>query len=358
MVQYLLNEMNIPNEMIEIEVPMSYFRKGARGRADIIVYGTSETARVPVLIVECKAPHIPLTDDVFDQVVTYDEIIFANTVIFTNGQELYIYSWNEEKHDYLPLRSLPSYDDLVSLQKLEFIFEQNLEWIRPTKEELKIPEVIEEFRDFGWLGEDTPILISPFILELACFLRDTSRKLLPQKKQGLKIISDCGLRYTTFGNAAGGSWEGDYRYFILEDDKGNSQIISITILGSLKCVNDPKFGTRKGTTTLIVAIDDYEVSHNSIQLNLDKYVMIQGNKYIIWHDGTLTKGKQGAVRKSDVLNFIRDKAPELMSEDNDRIILGTFISSQGLDWNDKTTVDFIIKLIKYALIRDQYRRLK
>lgn len=357
MVHFLHKEMNVPYEMIELEVPLSYFSKGAKGRADIIVYNTIETDYIPVLIVECKAPHIPLTDDVFNQVVRYDNVLSANTIMLTNGYEFYIYSWNDEEHCYFPLKSLPLYDELGSRQNLEFNFEQPTEWIRPTKDELKSVELFDKFMNLNWIGEDTPEFLKLFLLDLACFIRDTSGTLNSQQSYGLKVISDGGIRYTTFGNAAGGNW-GEYRYFILEDNEGNNQIVSITVLGSLKCVDHPVFGTRKGTTTLIVAIDDYEISHNSIQLNLDKYITVEDNRYTIWHDGTLTKGKQGAVRKSDVLEFVCKRAPELMSSDGNKIILGVFDNSVGITWGTQNSNEFILRLLKYAIIRDEYRKLK
>lgn len=38
-IQFLIKDMQVPTEYIEVEVPMSYFKKGLKGRADIIVYG-------------------------------------------------------------------------------------------------------------------------------------------------------------------------------------------------------------------------------------------------------------------------------------------------------------------------------
>ncbi|GIW49000.1 MAG: hypothetical protein KatS3mg079_476 [Caloramator sp.] len=118
----------------------------------------------------------------------------------------------------------------------------------------------------------------------------------PINFEDLKIIED-GHRYTSFGNAGGGIWEGDYRYFILEDEQGNNQIISMSIFGSLKCTDHPQFGNRNGNTIFVVSIDDFEKRHNSLQLNLDKYTKIKGNEFTIWHDGTITIGKKWCSKK-------------------------------------------------------------
>jgi hypothetical protein len=106
-VQYLILEKDVPKDMIEVEVPMSYFVPKAKGRADIIVYAIKNDSRVPILIVECKSQNTPLIDDVFDQVYDYEEVLYANTVAVTNGVELFVETWNEESGFYIPLKELP-----------------------------------------------------------------------------------------------------------------------------------------------------------------------------------------------------------------------------------------------------------
>lgn len=42
----------------------------------------------------------------------------------------------------------------------------------------------------------------------------------------------------------------------------------------------------------------------------------------------------------------------------DKIILGSFDCSKEINWNQKNTRDFIINIIKYAILRDEFRMLK
>lgn len=102
--QYLIIEKCVPKEMIDVEVPMSYFVPKAKGRADIIVYTVETDKKIPILIVECKSTNTPLTDDVFNQVYDYEEVLFANTVAVTNGVEQFVETWNEEVNSYIPLQ--------------------------------------------------------------------------------------------------------------------------------------------------------------------------------------------------------------------------------------------------------------
>lgn len=54
-------------------------------RADIVVVDRDLR---PFLVVECKAPDVPLTQSVVDQVVRYNSVIGASQVLVTNGLTL------------------------------------------------------------------------------------------------------------------------------------------------------------------------------------------------------------------------------------------------------------------------------
>lgn len=357
-IQFIQDEMKVPANKIEVEVPMCHFQKGAKGRADIIVYGEDgEGDLVPAVVVECKAPSIPMTDDVFEQVAGYNQILNSDNVITTNGNLFTIWSWDYDEENYKELLEIPKYEEVVKRQNLIFDNREIVPWKRPNFNLIDTNQVIQNFVDLAWLGEGTPSSLRKFLINLGGFLQDEDYKLPKQQLFGINIIEDGGTRYTSFGNAAGGTWLGDYRYFIIEDSQGNNQIISMMVSGSLKCENHPKFGNRRGHTALIVAIDDFDKSHNSLQLNLDDYTKVNGNSYTIWHDGKMTAGKSGACKKSEVLNFIRKTAPDLIGPDGN-IFLGSFDNLQEISWNQASTKEFVGRLIKYALVRDQFRKYK
>lgn len=354
-IQFLKDELKVPQTRIEIEIPMCYFEKGARGRADIIIYGDDgENNLIPVLVIECKAPNVPLTDDVYEQVVSYNKILSADFILITNGKYTYAWAWNDNNQEYIPLRVLPEYIELITKQNLKYDISEPMIWERPSFSLNPTKEVVDSFMAFGWVGEETDQYLYPFLINLIGFIQDDAVKIPACVLNGINIIEDGGTRFTTFGNAAGGSWTGDYRYFIIEDNQGNNQILSVSIFGALKCENHPKFGNRKGHTALVVAIDDFDKRHNSLQLNLDKYTVKHGNYYTIWHDGTLTAGNKGAVKREVVLDFIRRRSPELI--DNGKINLGTFDGGKEILWQQCATREFLGRLLKYALVRDEFRQ--
>ena len=356
-VRYLIEELKVPKNKIELEVPMSHFKKGAKGRADIIVYGENdEMCDIPIMLIECKAPNIPLVDEVWFQAYKYDYILGAGYIIITNGSVTYGAAWDEEDKEYYFVEELPRYEQLLNDKNFKFIYDESEGWKRTDFSMLTAKSTIEEFIEFGWLGEDTNENLHPFIVNLVGFLFDTTINFAPVNIDGVNIIED-GHRYTSFGNAGGGNFEGDYKYFILEDEECNNQIISMSVFALLKCTDHPRFGNRKGYTTLVVAIDDFDKRHNSLQLNIDKYTEVQGNKYTIWHDGRLTVGRSGSAKRKEVIEFIRNKEPGMVLP-NGKIILGTFDCSKEIQWSQDTTKHFIKNLIKYAILRDEFRRFK
>ncbi len=355
-VRYLMEELKVPKNKIEIEVPMTHFKKGAKGRADIVVYAEDkEGCLFPLIVVECKAPDVLLIDEVWLQVYKYDDILQSGFIIITNGGFNYAAVWDEEEKKYFYIEELLDYEQLLKEKEFKFIQEESDVWKRPDFKNLLSKEVIEKFDSFGWIGEDTNKSLYPFIINFTGFLQDPEIRCSPFMTRDLNVVDD-GHRYTSFGNVAGGNWVGDYRYFILKDNEGNNQIISISVFGSLKCTDHPRFGNRKGHTTLVVAIDDYNKRHNSLQLNLDKYIEVKGNKYKIWHDGTLTVGKNGAAKRKEVIEFIRKQAP-FMIDSNDKIIFGTLDCSKEIHWDDDTK-KIINNLIVYSILRDDFRKMK
>ena len=358
-VQYLQAELGVPKSMIEVEVPLSYYKEKARGRVDILVSGSTENNELaPLMLIECKAPGVPLTDDVFEQAAKYDEILMVDCMMITNGSEFRAYGWDETTNWYKLLAEVPSYNSLVTKQKMQYVTDDFPAWKRPVFEKYPDPETIQYFTDdLVMIGEDTPKELHPILINIGGFLLDENQRMKPQKLFGIDIIEDGGIRYTCFGNAAGGQWAGEYRYFILKDDEGNNQIISMRTFAKGKFENHKVWGNSKGTTYFIVAIDDLDKKHNSLQLNLDAHLRRVDGGYVVWHDGRLTAGKSGSTKRAEVLDFIRKNAPELIGSDG-MVFLGKLTCTEELSWDQPETNDLIGRMIKYALVRDQFRKQK
>lgn len=102
-VQYLVNELNYPASLIAIEKGLTYNRQ--QKRSDVVVYNTSGN---PVLIVECKAPEVAITEAVFHQVAAYNMTLKVPLLVVTNGLKHYCCRINHEEKSYAFLPEIPA----------------------------------------------------------------------------------------------------------------------------------------------------------------------------------------------------------------------------------------------------------
>jgi hypothetical protein len=81
----LINELQIPASHISVERKITL--NGLTKRYDIVVFKEAK----PWIVVECKAPHIPLTQEVLDQAGRYNQTLNAEVIGVTNGTETKFY---------------------------------------------------------------------------------------------------------------------------------------------------------------------------------------------------------------------------------------------------------------------------
>lgn len=104
-----------------------------------------------------------------------------------------------------------------------------------------------------------------------------------------------------------------------------------------------------------VSITNKELRHHSLQLNLDRCCRYNPltNIVDITHNGSLTRGRGGAAKRSDVIACIKERAPDLVH--GDEIHLGRVNHSRLLEWKDPNVQSFIKNLLRYAVLRDGFR---
>ncbi len=66
-------------------------------RADIVVYHNGK----PVLLVECKAPHIKLSKDTLEQIWKYNYVLGAKFLVLTNGKNILFCKTKGNECDFL-----------------------------------------------------------------------------------------------------------------------------------------------------------------------------------------------------------------------------------------------------------------
>ena len=103
-VQFLIKEKKYPISLIALEKQLTI--NNLKKRTDILIFGTDG---LPNIIVECKAPHIHINQDTFDQIARYNLKLNANFLIVTNGLEHYYCQLDIENESYIFLQDIPSY---------------------------------------------------------------------------------------------------------------------------------------------------------------------------------------------------------------------------------------------------------
>ena len=104
-IHYLTKNKKVPLSHISVEksIRVSHLAK----RADIIVF---KGGLKPVLVVECKAPSVEITEEVFHQVLRYNMSLMVDYLVLTNGLR-HIYcrvDYNHQKAVFI--EELPDYD--------------------------------------------------------------------------------------------------------------------------------------------------------------------------------------------------------------------------------------------------------
>ncbi|MDI3527215.1 MAG: hypothetical protein PWR03_1398 [Tenuifilum sp.] len=79
-IHYLVYDLNVPIGLIGVEVGFNYNK--VNHRADIVVYNREG---FPLMIVECKAPSVEISQDVVDQICRYNYILQAEYLLISNG---------------------------------------------------------------------------------------------------------------------------------------------------------------------------------------------------------------------------------------------------------------------------------
>ena len=346
---YLQRDLGIPINRIFVEESMAHTKKGARGRADIVVYRDDECTDV-LMIIECKAPHINvLGDEVFKQACGYREILNADYIMLINGIEAIVYIYNEG--EYFEVKDTPFFEELLK-SKISIVETEEFEEFR--YEELMSDEFKEAFAENGDISEYTPQYIKGFalnLINLIIYTEINNSKFLEK----IEVSEDCRVSMPHFGNSGGGNYQVWSHMFIAKDYLNRDQVLGISICATAHTENDPHWGNRTGTTQLNVSITNKESRHHSLQLNLDRACRYNplSNIVDVTHNGSLTSGKGGAAKRADVIAYIKERAPELVH--GDEIYLGRLNNSRLLEWKDPNVQSFIRNLLRYAVLRDGFR---
>jgi type I site-specific restriction endonuclease len=102
LLHYLVHDKKYPISRIAVEKKIVV--NGLTKRTDIVAFNRDGS---PYLIVECKAPEIPITQKSFDQIARYNSSLKGLYLMVSNGLDHFYCKTNDSKDGYVFLKSLP-----------------------------------------------------------------------------------------------------------------------------------------------------------------------------------------------------------------------------------------------------------
>lgn len=103
-IHFLIAERGVEPHRIVQEYPIRV--DGFPLRADIVIYGSKDST-IPLMMVECKASTVKITQDVFDQVARYNIDLGAQYIAVTNGIQHYCCHVDHHERSYRFINTIP-----------------------------------------------------------------------------------------------------------------------------------------------------------------------------------------------------------------------------------------------------------
>ncbi len=107
LLHFLVNERKFPQSLLSVEKKVLVNRLFRR--TDIVVYSSSLK---PLLIAECKAPTVSITQAAFDQAARYNMTLGVSFFLITNGLEIICCTIDHVNQSYQFLKEIPFYDEI------------------------------------------------------------------------------------------------------------------------------------------------------------------------------------------------------------------------------------------------------
>lgn len=95
-VHFLLKNKNYQHSSLILEQKLTL--NGLSKRLDLLV--TEKT--IPKILIECKAPHIQLTQTTFEQIARYNSVLKAPQIILSNGIYHIFAHFHQNKYIFVP----------------------------------------------------------------------------------------------------------------------------------------------------------------------------------------------------------------------------------------------------------------
>ncbi len=169
LVEYLLEEANFLQSRISFESPVNLPRDKSASRTDLIGYDKDFK---PLLLVECKAPEIQLTEKAAIQIARYNLKVNAPFLLISNGIQDYWFA--TENGELSSLQTIPPIFQSQQNPILDFAYWSKRgfagskshpdcrKWILDSCNELFAQDTLERIKYFSFEGSDPDLALPNF----------------------------------------------------------------------------------------------------------------------------------------------------------------------------------------------------
>jgi hypothetical protein len=357
-ISYLLDVLEVPAGMMQVEEHLSHYGLKSRDRADIVVLGKNkDNDAFPLTVIECKAEKVPLDEKAMNQALDYSDALGSIYTLLINGDREFCYKYDETKKQYVQIEELPKYADMLTGDCVPVEQEALPERIPFEKLEEELRSAFAEDED-GYhtdISKYTPMELALPVFNLWEGLLDVRVK-MPTGKYGMfELLEDYGVRMLTYGNAAGGQYYGPYRSFLVSID-GNTEIFSIGINTYWKTSwIDNNIPGKHPLTCICVAHDNEKTSHHALQMVVDEDAVAAGKTVKFYHNGRIAIGSIGSGKKSELREMVSRRYPKILTEG--KYYLGSITADHMLRLDEPDVIDLVVNLISYSIVRDEFREI-
>ena len=103
-IQFFIESKKYPASLINVEKQLVV--NNLKKRYDVVIYNSDASIHI---LVECKAPKINLTQEVFDQIARYNMQLQANYLMLSNGLRHYYCKMDYQEEKYIFLSEIPDF---------------------------------------------------------------------------------------------------------------------------------------------------------------------------------------------------------------------------------------------------------
>jgi len=103
-VHFLINHKGYPQGLLANEVELKVGDK--KLRCDTLLYNK---ALQPQMIIEYKAPHVEITQQVFNQITVYNHLLHVDFLVISNGLQHFCCRMDYDHQSYAFLQEIPDY---------------------------------------------------------------------------------------------------------------------------------------------------------------------------------------------------------------------------------------------------------